>query len=72
MAKDPIPRFRALLLLDSKVAVEGDLTKIEKDVADAVEASLEFARKSPAPDSKSGLLNVYAEGAVAATQFLTA
>jgi pyruvate dehydrogenase E1 component alpha subunit len=69
MAKDPIPRFKTFLL-DSKVIAESEFAKVEKDVTDAVEASVEFARKSPPPDEKAGLMNVYAEGAVAATQFL--
>ncbi len=35
-------------------------------------ASVDYARKSPDPDPKAGLTNVYANAPVAATQFYAA
>ena len=35
----------------------------------AVDASIEFARKSPLPDPEAGVLHTYAAGAAQATQF---
>lgn len=69
MARDPIARYRAFLL-DQKLFTEDELTKIESDVKDQVEASVEFARSSPAPVPEDGVLNVYSKGSVAPTQFL--
>jgi acetoin:2,6-dichlorophenolindophenol oxidoreductase subunit alpha len=68
MAKDPIVRYKAYLV-NRGVATQEQLAQIESDVQKAVDASIDLARKDPDPDPKAGLLNVYAKGAVAATQF---
>lgn len=71
MGRDPIARYKAFLL-DKKLATADELTKIETDAQKAVDASVEFARSSPAPDPQDGLKNVYATGSVAPTQFFGA
>jgi pyruvate dehydrogenase E1 component alpha subunit len=69
MARDPIARFKQFLL-DRKLFTEEELTTMENDVQKAVDASIEFARKSPLTKPEDGLLNVYAKGSVEPTQFL--
>ncbi len=71
MGRDPIVRYRTFLL-DRKLATADELTKIETDAQAAVDASIEFARSSPDPKPSDGLLNVYAKGSVAPTQFFGA
>ena len=72
MSRDPILRYKAFLLERNLVA-ESDLAKVETHALKVVDAAFEFARKSPAPDPKSGLDDVYVGGGpVPATQFLTA
>ncbi len=68
MSRDPIVRYKNFLL-DRKLVTADELTKIETDAQAAVDASIDFARKSPDPKPTDGLLNVYAKGSVAATQF---
>ncbi len=68
MGRDPIVRYKTFLL-DRKLATESELAKLDTDAQAAVDASIEFARSSPNPKPENGLLNVYAKGAVAATQF---
>lgn len=68
MGRDPIVRYKKFLM-DKKLATDSELAKIETDVQAAVDASIEFARKSPDPKVENGLLNVYAKGSVAPTQF---
>lgn len=70
MQRDPIARYRNFLV-DKKLFTADELAAIDKAVDDAVAASVEFARSSPLTTPEDGLLNVYAEGAVAATQFLS-
>lgn len=69
IAKDPIPRFRRFLL-DASVFTDGELRDIEESVKREVDESVEFARRSADPKPENGLLNVYAGGAVRASQFL--
>jgi len=71
MSRDPIARFKAFLL-ERKLAAESELVKIESDAQAAVDASIEFARRSPDPKPENGLKNVYAKGTVAPAQFLGA
>jgi pyruvate dehydrogenase E1 component alpha subunit len=68
ISRDPIQRFKTWLIAKS-LANEGELTKIERDMQAAVDASIEFARKSPLPDPEAGVLHTYAAGAAQATQF---
>jgi pyruvate dehydrogenase E1 component alpha subunit len=71
MGRDPIVRYKTFLL-DRKLATESELTTIETEAQKAVDASIEFARSSPQPKPSDGLLNVYAKGSVAPTQFFGA
>ena len=68
MSRDPIQRFKTWLIAKN-LANEGELIKIERDTQAAVDASIEFARKSPLPDPEAGVLHTYAAGAAQATQF---
>ena len=68
MSRDPIPRYKTWLLAKGLVT-EGELTGIDTKAQAAVEASIEFARKSADPDPEAGVLNTYAKGAAEATQF---
>jgi TPP-dependent pyruvate/acetoin dehydrogenase alpha subunit len=68
ISRDPIQRYKKWLLAKG-TATEGELSKIEADAQTAVDASVEFARKSALPDPSAGVLNTYAKGAVEATQF---
>jgi pyruvate dehydrogenase E1 component alpha subunit len=68
MSRDPIARYKALLL-DRKLVSPGELDKIDADAQKAVDDSITFARNSKNPDPATTALNVYANGAVAATQF---
>jgi TPP-dependent pyruvate/acetoin dehydrogenase alpha subunit len=70
MERDPIPRFRSFLM-DEEFFTEDELNAFDAEVQQAVEDSVEFARSSPAVKAEDGVLNVFAEGAVPATQFLT-
>lgn len=69
MERDPIPRFR-LFLVEEELFTEEELDQFEAEAQEAVDASIEFARSSPKCVPEDGVLNVYAEGRVAATQFL--
>jgi pyruvate dehydrogenase E1 component alpha subunit len=60
LAKDPIPRFRALLLADG--AAEKDVKEIEDEVAVAVDEATEEARNSPLPDEKTAMTEVWSDG----------
>ncbi len=71
MGRDPIVRYKTFLL-DRKLATADELTKVETDAQAAVDASIEFARQAPDPKPSDGLLNVYAKGSVAPTQFFGA
>jgi pyruvate dehydrogenase E1 component alpha subunit len=63
MQLDPIPRYKQFLL-ERKLATESELSQVETDAQKAVDASIEFARKSPLTRPEDALLNVYAEGSV--------
>lgn len=69
MSRDPIVRLKTFLL-ERKLATESELARIDGDAQAAVDASIEFARKSPDPKAEDGLKNVYAGLSVAPTQFL--
>jgi len=69
MARDPLVLFKNFLI-DRKLFTEAELTAIETAAQKAVDDSVAFARSSPPPAEQDGLLNVYAKGSVAPTQFL--
>jgi len=64
MAKDPIPRFRAFLVAE-KVLAEQRADQIAAEVRQAVEDAAAFAKGQPLPKPEDGLMNVFAQGAVA-------
>jgi len=68
MSRDPLPRFKKWILAKG-IASDAELADIEKKNQAAVEASVEFARKSADPAPEAGVLNTYAKGAALATQF---
>ena len=67
--RDPIPRFRTFLM-EEEFFTEADLDTMDAEVQAAVDASIEFARNSPPCNPEDGVLYVYSEGRVPATQFL--
>jgi acetoin:2,6-dichlorophenolindophenol oxidoreductase subunit alpha len=68
MSRDPITRYKTWLLAKGLVT-EGELSGLETKAQAAVDASIEFARKSADPDPEAGVLNTYAKSAAEATQF---
>jgi acetoin:2,6-dichlorophenolindophenol oxidoreductase subunit alpha len=63
MAKDPIPRFRELLLRDG-VLTAPRADAIVDEVRQAVEEAAKFAEAQPVPKPEDGLRHVFAEGTV--------
>jgi pyruvate dehydrogenase E1 component alpha subunit len=63
MAKDPIVRFRRLLLSEGVVSEER-ADQIVAEVGQMVDEAAKFAEAQPAPNPEDGLVNVFAEGAV--------
>ena len=63
MAKDPIARFRELLVSE-KVLTDQKADEIVAEVRQAVEHAASFADAQPVPKPEDGLLNVFAAGAV--------
>ena len=57
--RDPIPRFRKVLINTHKQAAK-DLDTIEQQCQRDVEASVEFAVSSPDPDPQTVLQHIYA------------
>jgi TPP-dependent pyruvate/acetoin dehydrogenase alpha subunit len=68
MARDPIVRYKTWLLAKG-LATEAELAAVESATANAVQASIEFARSGSEPAPEAGVLNTFAGGPVAATQF---
>lgn len=60
MKKDPIPVVRRQLL-DNNTATEDELKAVEKAVDAAVQASVDFAHRSPWPDVRETYTDVYAD-----------
>ena len=58
-AKDPIKRFKKLLL-DAKIVNEKQLEEIDKKMAKVIDEAVEFAENSPEPDVKNLTEWVYA------------
>jgi pyruvate dehydrogenase E1 component alpha subunit len=60
MKKDPLPVVRRQLL-DNNTATEDELKAVEKAVDAAVQASVDFAHRSPWPDVRETYTDVYAD-----------
>jgi len=57
-SKDPITRYKALLVKDG-VIDEAGAGNLEAEVEEAIEDALQFAKESPVPDSDETLKDVY-------------
>jgi TPP-dependent pyruvate/acetoin dehydrogenase alpha subunit len=68
MSRDPNVRFKNWLIAKG-LASEAELSGLESKAQAAVDASIEFARKSADPNPEDGVLNTYANSAAEATQF---
>jgi TPP-dependent pyruvate/acetoin dehydrogenase alpha subunit len=68
MSRDPNVRFKNWIVAKG-LASEAELSAIESKAQGAVDASIEFARKSADPNPEDGVLNTYAHSAAEATQF---
>jgi TPP-dependent pyruvate/acetoin dehydrogenase alpha subunit len=68
MSRDPNVRFKTWLIAKG-LASEAELAGLESKAQAAVDASIEFARKSADPNPEDGVLNTYANSAAEATQF---
>ncbi len=68
MSRDPNVRYKNWLVAKG-LASEAELAAIDTKAQAAVDASVEFARKSADPNPEDGVLNTYASKAAEATQF---
>jgi pyruvate dehydrogenase E1 component alpha subunit len=68
MERDPIKLYKEFLIA-RQLASEADLAKIEAQEQATVEEAIAFAKASPHPEPEAGLSNVFANEAVAATQW---
>lgn len=68
MTRDPITRYRTWLV-ETGAASEEELAEVEQAVAQRVNESVEFARRSPLTTPEAGLDNTYARSSAMATQF---
>ena len=68
MSRDPNVRFKSWLIAKG-LASEAELSALDSKAQAAVDASIEFARKSADPNPEDGVLNTYANQAAEATQF---
>ena len=59
--KDPIANFRKKLIDDFEAAAKGEIDAIDERIEKVVQEALEFARKSPEPDSATAFHHVFAE-----------
>jgi 2-oxoisovalerate dehydrogenase E1 component len=59
--KDPIANFRKKLIDDFEAAAKGEIDAIDERIEKVVQEALEFARKSPEPDSAMAFYHVFAE-----------
>lgn len=62
--RDPIPAYRQALIGDG-VIKEGDYDAMAASARQRVEAAIEFAKSSPAPDPATATAYVFSEGTVA-------
>ncbi len=59
--RDPIKMMREALVDEFAIATSGELEGIEGNIDQIVDASIEFARKSPEPDPSTVYKHVYAD-----------
>jgi pyruvate dehydrogenase E1 component alpha subunit len=59
LAKDPIKRFKEMLL-KTKTLTQSEIQQIEKEVSAEIEETVNFAIESPLPDSEEALKDIYA------------
>lgn len=69
IAEDPIPKLRRQMVANSVITDE-EADKIEADVKNEVNQSIELARAAPAPKENAALEHVFAGMAVPASQFI--
>lgn len=68
MSRDPIVRYSRWLVARN-LASQDEIARVDADVRQAVDASVDFARAGTHPDPEAGALHTYAAGAAPATQF---
>jgi TPP-dependent pyruvate/acetoin dehydrogenase alpha subunit len=68
ISRDPLVRYKQWLV-GKGLATETELGEVEGKTQAAVDASIEFARRSADPAPEAGVLHTYASSAVEATQF---
>jgi 2-oxoisovalerate dehydrogenase E1 component len=61
LGRDPITTFRKKLLEEFEAAAAGELDAIDERIDKVVQEALEFARRSPEPDSATAFHHVFAE-----------
>ncbi|QIE54181.1 thiamine pyrophosphate-dependent dehydrogenase E1 component subunit alpha [Pikeienuella piscinae] len=64
VARDPIPRFAALLV-EHGVMTEAEVAALEIDVAEEIATAIDYARQSPDPNPLEATRDVYTPAAVA-------
>jgi|SRR5690625_1189388 len=69
MQRDPIDKLRRMLVAN-EILDDTAADSIVDSVKAEVRESIEFARRSPVAKAEEGLKNVFAEGSVAASQYL--
>jgi len=70
MSRDPIARMRNFLFGEKLLTEESD-AKLVAGIKQEVAESLDYARTCPHPAGELGLTNVYAEGSVSPSQFIS-
>ena len=60
-ARDPVSTFRSKLIDDFEAVAAGELDAIDERIEKVVQEALEFARRSPEPDSSTAFFHVFAD-----------
>ena len=68
ITRDPINRYRTWLL-DKGLVSEAEINELVASVRQAVDASVDFARKGSEPDPEAGVSHTYADADAVRTQF---
>lgn len=58
IARDPIPRFSALLV-EHGILADADVASLEAEVVDEIAAAIDYAKASPDPDPREATRDVY-------------
>jgi pyruvate dehydrogenase E1 component alpha subunit len=58
--KDPIIRLKGRII-ESNIATEDDMKKIDKDIKEQVEAAVKFSEQSPLPPKEELVTDVYVD-----------